>query len=63
MVKKFIRVYYEWGCGVTVLDTKMTMEKYDKKFIEGYEKYNGSGVKVQKIPGDPGMTQSKSELE
>ena len=42
---------------------KMTMEKDVKKLVEGYDKYTGSDVKVQKNPGGPGTTLSKSELE
>ena len=31
--------------------------------VEGYKKYTRSDVKVQKTPGAPGTTLSKSELE
>ena len=39
------------------------MEKNFNKLLEGYEKYTGSEVKVQKIPSATGMTLSKSHLE
>ena len=39
------------------------MKKDAKKLVEGYEKYTGSDLKVQKNPGYPGTTLSKSELE
>ena len=39
------------------------MYKDVNKIVEGYENYNGSDVKVQKTPGDPVMTLSKSNLE
>ena len=39
------------------------MEKNVRKLVEGYVKFIGSGVKVQKTPGDPGKTLSKSEIE
>ena len=42
---------------------KMNMEKDVKKLLEGYEKHTGSDLKVQKTPGAPGMTPSKSGLE
>ena len=41
----------------------MTTEKDTKKLIEGYENYTGSNLRVQKIPGAPGTTLSKSDLE
>ena len=41
----------------------MTTEKDIKKLVEGYKKYIGSDVKVQKTTGAPGMTLSKTELE
>ena len=41
----------------------MTMEKEANKLVEGYKKYTGSDVKVQKTLGAPGKTLSKSELE
>ena len=42
---------------------KMNMNKYVKKLVEGYEKYTGSELKVQKSPGALGTTISKSESE
>ena len=39
------------------------MNKYVKKLVEGYKKYNGSDLKVQKTPGDMGITISKSDLQ
>ena len=42
---------------------KMTMEKDVNKIVEGYEKYTGSDLRIQKITGDPGTTPSKSDLE
>ena len=41
----------------------MTIEKDVKNLAEGYEKNNGGDVKVQKTPGTPGTTPSKSDLE
>ena len=40
----------------------MAMENSVRKLIEGYEKFIGGGVKVQKTPGAPGTTLNKSEL-
>ena len=34
-----------------------------KKLVEGYEEYTGSDLRVQKTPGSPGTTLSKSDLE
>ena len=42
---------------------KTTTEKDVKKLVEGYEKNTWGEVKVQKTPGTPGTTPSKSELE
>ena len=56
-------MYYEWGRDAKGTYAKMTMEKDVKKFVEGYENYTGSDVKVQKNPGDLGTTLSKSDLE
>ena len=42
---------------------KMTMEKDVKKLVEGNKNYTGSDLRVQKTPGAPGMTISKSDLE
>ena len=62
-VKKFLRVYYGWGRDVEGAYANMIMEKDVNKFVEGYEKYTGSGVKFQKTPGAPVTTLSKSNLE
>ena len=61
-VKKFLGVYYKWGCGAKGLYNNMSMEGGITKFVEDYEKYSGSDVQVQKTPGAPGMTLSKIEL-
>ena len=39
------------------------MEKDVKKLVEGYKKYTGNDFKVQKFPGAPGTTLSKTDLE
>ena len=39
------------------------MEKYVKKLLKGYKKYMGVYLRVQKTPGAPGTTLSKSYLE
>ena len=62
-VKKFLRVYYEWGCDAKGMYAKMTMDKDVKKPVEGYMKYTGSYVKVHKTPGALVTTISKSDLE
>ena len=62
-VRNFPRVYYEWVRDAKGMYAKTTMEKGVKKLVEGYEKYTGSDVKVQKNPGDPGTTLSKIDLE
>ena len=62
-VKKFLRVYYEWGRDAKGLYEKTTTEKDVKKLVEGYDKNTWGEVKVQKTPGTPGTTPSKSELE
>ena len=62
-VKKFIRVYYEWGCDEKGTCTKTTIDKDVNKLVEGYEKYTGRDVKVKKTPEPPGTTLSKSDLE
>ena len=43
--------------------SKMTLEKYVKKLVEGYENYTGSDIKVQKTPGSPGTNLIISDLE
>ena len=62
-VNKFIGAYYKWVHDTKVTYEKMTMEKDVKKLTEGYKKYMGSDLRVQKTPGALGMTQSKSDLE
>ena len=42
---------------------KMTMEKDVKNLVEGYKKYTGTDLRVQKTPVPPGKTLSKSDLE
>ena len=61
-VKNFLGVYYERGRDAKVIRAKITMEKDLKKIVEGYENYTGNDVKVQKTPGVPGTTLSKSDL-
>ena len=41
----------------------MTMEKDAKKLVEVYKNYMVSDLRVQKTPGSPGTTLSKSDLE
>ena len=60
--KKYLGVYYEWGHDAKGLYDKMTMDKDIKKLVDRYEKFIGSDIKVQKTPGAPGMTLSKSDL-
>ena len=62
-VNNSIRVYYEWVCDAKGSYAKITMEKYVKKLIEGYEKYTGSDVKVQKTYDATDTTLSKSDSE
>ena len=62
-MKKFLRVYYEWGCDAKGMYAKMTMDTDVKKPVEGYMKYTSSYVKVHKTPGYPVTTISKSNLE
>ena len=62
-VKKFLRVFYEWGRDAKGLYKKTTTEKEVKKLVEGYEKNTWGEVKDQKTPGTPGTTPSKSDLE
>ena len=45
------------------LYAKILLEKNVRKLIEGYVKFIGGSVKVQKTPGDTGKTLSKSEIE
>ena len=62
-VKKFLRLYHEWGHDAKGSYTKTTMEKDVKKLVEGYDKNTGGEVKVQKTSGAPGTTPKKSDLE
>ena len=39
------------------------MEKNIKKLVDGYKKFTGFDVKVQKTPGTPGTSLCNSELE
>ena len=39
------------------------MQKDVKNIVEGYEKYTGSDLRIQKIPGASVPTISKSDLE
>ena len=57
-MKKFLGVFYEWGCDAKGPYEKITMEKDVNKLVEVYEKYNGSEVKVQKILGAPSTNPS-----
>ena len=36
------------------------MEKYVKKLVDGYDKFTGSDLNVQKTPDSPGTTLIKS---
>ena len=47
--KKLLGFYYEWGLDTKVTYEKITMNKDTKKLVEGYKKYTGSDLKVQKI--------------
>ena len=58
-MRKFLGVYYERGYDAKGPYTKMTMEKDTKTLFNGYEKFTGSDVKVQKTPGAPGTTLRK----
>ena len=62
-VKKFLRVYYEWGCDAKGMYAQTTMDKDVKKPVEGYMNYTVSYVKVHKTPGALVTTISKSDLE
>ena len=61
-MKRFLGVFYEWGRDANVMYAKTTMDKDVNKLIEVYEKYTGSDIKVQKTPGAPITTISKSAL-
>ena len=60
-MKKFLGLCYEWVRDAKFMFAKIIMEKDVKKLVEGYEKYTGSDVKVQKTPGDPGTILSKRD--
>ena len=62
-VKNFLGVYYDWVHDVKGKYAKITIEKDVDTLVEGYEKYTGSDVKVQKTPGAPVTTLCKSDLE
>ena len=62
-MKKFLGVLYEWGCDTKGTYAKTIMEKDVKNIIEGYEKYTGSEVKVQKTPRATDTIIIKSDLE
>ena len=62
-MKKFIRVYYEWGCDAKGKYAKINVDKDIKNIVKGYERYTGSDIKVRKCHGYPGTTLSKSNLE
>ena len=60
--KKFFRVYHEWGRNTKGPYAIMTMKKNVNKLVDGYKKFIGSDIKVQKTSGAPGTTLGKSEL-
>ena len=62
-MNKFLGVNYEWGHDAKGTYAKITMEKDMKKLVEGYEKYTGSDLRVQKNPGSTGTALSKSNLK
>ena len=62
-MKKFLGVYYEWGCYAKVTYEKMTIYTDLKKLVEGYDKYTVSYIKAQKTPVATGMHLIKSNLE
>ena len=62
-VNNFLGFYYEWGHYAKGEYAKMTVNKYVKKLVEGYKKYTGSDLKVQKSPGALGTTIRKSDIE
>ena len=63
IVGDFLGFYYEWGYYAKITYMKMTMNKYVKNLIRGYDKYTGSDLKVQKTPGDLCTAISKRELQ
>ena len=42
---------------------KITMDKDVKKLVEGYKRFTGCGLNVQKNPGSLGTTLIKNDLE
>ena len=62
-IKRFIGVYYEWAHEAKCMYTKMTMDKDINKLVDGYKKFTGNALKVQKTPGAPGTTIINSELK
>ena len=62
-MRDFLGVYYKWGLYEKYSYEKTTIEKDVNKLVEGYKKYTGSHVKVQKTPCDTGKNISKSDLE
>ena len=62
-VKMFLGVYYEWGRDAKGVYTKMTMKKAVRKLLSGYNNHTRIDVKLQKTPGAPITTLSKSVLE
>ena len=61
-VKKFLKVNYKVCHDEKCSYGKMTMEKDVKKLVYGYDKFNGSDVKVNKKSVPPGTTLCKSKL-
>ena len=62
-VRNFLGAYYKWGHNAKGVYAKVTMEKNIKKLVDGYKKFTGVDVKVQKTPGTPGTSLCNSELE
>ena len=61
-VKKFLRVFYEWGRDTKGSYAKTTMEKYVENLVEDYEKNTVGEVKVCKTSGTPCKTPIHSDL-
>ena len=62
-VKKFFRLYYEFGHGAKGMHAKITMEKDVNKLVYGYEKFTGSDLEVEKPHVAPDTDLSKSDIE
>ena len=62
-VRNFLVAYYKWGHNAKGVYAKVAMEKNIKKLVDGYKKFTGVDVKVQKTPGTPGTSLCNSELE